>query len=91
MCFGCVAEATEKLPEWEKPNAKTVVWSSVMEGHAQKFFERQCKLANTKTEQLHKVSSPCLDDHHFKNEELEQVGEVCSQIVKKMLERGVIW
>ena len=37
-----------------------------------------------KTEQLHKVSTPCLDDHHFKKEELETVGEVsnvCSQIV----------
>ena len=41
-----------------------------------------------KTEQLHKVSSLCLDDHHFKKEELEAVGEmskVCSQIVLKCL------
>ena len=29
-----------------------------------------------KTEQLYKVSSPCLDDHHFKKEELESVGEL---------------
>ena len=32
------------------------------------------------------VSTPCTDDHHFKDEELETVGElsqVCSQIVMK--------
>ena len=42
------------------------------------------RTANEKTEQLCKVSTPCLDDHHFKKEELESVGElskVCSQIV----------
>ena len=46
------------------------------------------ELANKKTEQLYKVSSPCLDGHHFKKEELESVGElskVCSQIVFKCL------
>ena len=39
-----------------------------------------------KAEELHKVSSPCLDDHHFKKEELDSVGELpeaCSQIVLK--------
>ena len=49
---------------------------------------RDCQVANKKTEQLHKVSSPCLDDHHFKKEELESVGElseVCSQIVLKCM------
>ena len=38
------------------------------------------------TQQLHKVS--CIDDHHFKEEELKSVGElskVCSQIVLKCL------
>ena len=82
------AGATEKLPGWEKPHAKTVAWSYDMEGHAQKCVERYCELANKKTEQLYKVSSPCLDDHHFKKEELESVGElskVCSQIVLKCL------
>ena len=59
-----------------------------MEGHAQKCVERYCDLVNKKTEQLHKVSSPCLDDHHFKKEELESVEElsqVCSQIVLQCL------
>ena len=42
----------------------------------------------TKRQQFFKVSSPCLDDHHFKKEDLESVGElskVCSQIVLKCL------
>ena len=40
------------------------------------------------TQQLYKVSTPCLDDHNFKEEELKSVGElskVCSQIVLKLL------
>ena len=78
------AGATEKSPGCEKPHAKTVAWSYDMEGHAQKCVEKYCELANKKTEQLCKVSSLCLDDHHFKKEELESVGElceVCSRIV----------
>ena len=82
------AGATQKLPGWEKHPAKTVAWSCDMEGHAQKCVERCCELANKKTEQLYKVSSPFLDDHHFKKEKLEPVGElskVLSQIVLKCL------
>ena len=82
------AGATEKIPGWETPHAKTVAWSYDMEGHTQKCVQRNCELANKKTEQVFKVSSPCLDDLHFKKEELESVGElskVCSQIVLKCL------
>ena len=41
-----------------------------------------------KTPQLYQVTTPCIDDHHFKEEELGSVGEmskVCSQIVLKCL------
>ena len=62
------AGATEKLPGWEKPPAKTFAWSYDMEGHARKCVERYCELANNKVEQLCKVPSPCLDDHPFKEE-----------------------
>ena len=41
-----------------------------------KCVERYCELANKTTQQLYKVSTPCLDDHQFKEEELESVGEV---------------
>ena len=66
------AGATEKLPGWEKPHAKTVAWSYDMEGHARQCVERYCELAHKKMEQLDIVSSPCLDDHQFKQQELEQ-------------------
>ena len=59
-----------------------------MEGHAKKCVERYCELANRTTQQLYKISTPCIDDHHFKEEELKSVGElskVCSQIVLKCL------
>ena len=45
-------------------------------------------MANKTTQQLYKVSTPCIDDHHFKEEEMKSVGElsqVCSQIVLKCL------
>ena len=78
------AGATEKLPCSENPCISS--WSYDMEGHATKCVERYCELANRTTQQLYKVSTPCIDDHHFKEEELKSVGElskVCSQIVLK--------
>ena len=59
-----------------------------MEGHAKNCVERYCELANRTTQQLYKVCTPCIDDHHFKEEELKSVGElskVCSQIVLECL------
>ena len=59
-----------------------------MAGHAKKCVERYCELANKTTQQLYKVSTPCIDDPHFKEEELKSVGElshVCSQSVLKCL------
>ena len=59
-----------------------------MEGHAKKCVERYFELANKTTQQLYKVSTPCIDDHHFKEEQVKSVGEVskvCSQIVLKCL------
>ena len=44
--------------------------------------------ANQKFEQMQKLSTACIDDHHFKEEELKFVGElskVCCQIVLKCL------
>ena len=80
------AVRTEKLPYSE--NLRISSWSYDMEGHAKKCVERYCELANKTTQQLYKVSTPCFDDHHFKEEELKSVGElskVCSQIVLKCL------
>ena len=43
------AGATENLPGWVKPHAKTVAWSYEMEGHARKCIERYFELTNKKT------------------------------------------
>ena len=58
--------ATKKITRMRKTHAKTVAWSYDMEGHAQKCVERYGELANKKTDQLCKVSSPCLGDFNFK-------------------------
>ena len=77
-----------KLPVPEKSDANISSWSYDMEGHAKKCVERYCDLANKTTQQLYKVATSCMDDHQFKGEENESVGElstVCSQIVLKSL------
>ena len=76
----------EKLPFPQ--NIRISSWSYDMAGHAKKCVERYCELANKTTQQLYKVSTPCIDDHHFKEEETKSVGELsntCSQIVLKCL------
>ena len=81
------AGVTEKLPCSE--NLRISSWSYDMEGHAKKCVQRYCELANKTTQQLYKVSTPCIDDHHIKEEEeLKSVGElskVSSQTVLKCL------
>ena len=73
----------EKLPFLS--NLRFPSWSFDMAGHAKKCVERYWELANKSTQQLCKVSTPCIDDHHCK-EEMKSVGElshVCYQIVLK--------
>ena len=83
MCGSRIsAGATVKLPCSE--NMCISSWSYNMEGHAKKCVERYCELANRTTQQLYKVSTPCIDDHHFKEEELKSVG------VKNMLSKARI-
>ena len=80
------AGGADKLPFPQ--NVRIFSWSYDMVGHAKKCVERYCELANKTTQQLYKVSTPCIDDHHFKEEELKSVGDlshVCSQIVLKFL------
>ena len=80
------AGGVEKLPYPQ--NLRISSWSYDMAGHAKKCVERYCELANKTTQQLYKVSTPCIDDHHFKEEETQSVGELsntCSQIVLKCL------
>ena len=65
------ARATEKLPCSE--NLRISSWSYDMEGHAKKWVERHCQLANKTAQQLYEVTTPCIDDHHFKEQELKSV------------------
>ena len=60
------AGRAEKLPYSE--NLRISSWSYDMEGHAKKCVERYCELANKTTQQLYKVSTPRIDDLHFKEE-----------------------
>ena len=85
------AGAVEKLPSTGKLDANMSSWSYDREGHAKKCAERYCELANKTTQQLHKIATPCIDDHQSKEEEEEEMGsvgelsKVCSQIVLKCL------
>ena len=83
------AGGTEKLPFFQ--NRRVSSWSYDMEGHEKKCVERYCEFRNKTTQQLYTASTPCIDDHHFKEEETKSVGElskVCSQIVLKCLYIG---
>ena len=88
MFESCIsAGATEKLPGWRKPHAKTVAWSYDMEGHAQKCVERHCELSNKKdratTHSLNQFKRKTLN-------QLENYQKVWSQIVLKCLYMGRI-
>ena len=80
-----IAGGAEKLPFPQNLRISSLSYDMV--GHAKKCVERYSELANKTTQQLYKVSTPCIDDHHFK-EETKSVGELsntCSQIVLKCL------
>ena len=62
------AVRVEKLPF--PPHLRISSWSCDMAGHAKKCVARYCELANKTTQQLYKVSTPCIDDHHFNEEEV---------------------
>ena len=88
------AGAVEKLSVSLKSDAHISSWSNDMEGHAKKCVERCCELANKTTQQLYKVATPYIDDHHFKEEEMGSDGElskVCSQIVLECPLFGTYW
>ena len=68
------AGGVEKLPFPQ--NLRISSWSWDVTGHAKKCVKRYCELANKTTQQLYKVSTPCIDDHHFKEEETKSVREL---------------
>ena len=56
-----------------------------MECRAQKCVERFCQLAHKTLDQNHEVSTPCLEDHQIKLEDLEVVGELSETCSHKVL------
>ena len=76
------AGGLEKLPYPQKFRISS--WSYDMAGHARKCVERYCELANKTTQQLYKVSTPCIDDHHFK-EQKQNLMENCQIHALKLL------
>ena len=82
------AGATEKLQYSE--NRRISSWSYDMEGHDKKCVERYCELANKTTQQLYKVSTPCIDDHYFKEEELKSVGELSKKMLSNCSEMLIL-
>ena len=90
----CTPSSREDLFQEEKASrgtgqsvldANTSSWSFDMEGHAQKFLERNCELANKTTQQLYKVATPCIDDHCWRI--VKSLLTDCSE----MLEFGPCW
>ena len=64
--------------EWK--NLKDITARSHdMKGHAQKCVECFGELAHNTVDQLHEVSTQCLDDHHIKPEDLEILWESCQR------------
>ena len=75
-------------------NLSVSSWSYDMEGHAKKCVERYCELANKTTQQLYKVSTACLDDNHFKEEERKISGRIVKSVLSncsEMLIHGTYW
>ena len=79
-----------KLPCSGRLDANISTWSLVMWKIMQRnVWSGSASWLMNKTKQpLYKVSTPCLDDHKLKEEQLGSVGElskVCSQVVLKCL------
>ena len=64
------------MPYAEESEANISSSSYDMEGHAKNCVDRYCELADKSTQQLHKVATPCVDDHQLKEEETGSVGEI---------------
>ena len=56
-----------------------------MEGHAKKCVERYCELAKKTTQQLYKVSTPCIDEEEEEMKSVGELSQVSSQIVLRCL------
>ena len=77
------AEAKEKLPCSGKPDADVSSWSYDMEGHAKKYVESYCELANKTNHQLYKVVTPCLAWSYDTDGHAKKCVERCCELTNK--------
>ena len=82
------AGGVEKLPFLQ--NLRVSSWSYDKAGHAKKCVERYCELASKSTQQLYKVSTPCIDDHHFKKRK-QNLLDNCQKCALKMFWNACTW
>ena len=61
-----------------------------MEGRAKKCVDRYCELENKSTQQLYKVSTPCIDDHHLQRK-IEICRENCHKYALKLFWNAFSW
>ena len=81
--LGCAQKQCE-IGEDMMDNHRTMFESRISAGWTEKLpyseiIQRYCELVNKTTQQLYKVSTRCIDDDHFKEE------EICWRIVASML------
>ena len=65
-------------------------WQSVMKGHAEATEERCLELANQVESARKKVSTPCLDDHAFSEEEIQDDGELAPVASRTVLRLSIL-
>ena len=68
--------AQAQISNRREKSQRFTAWSFAMEGHAQECVDRHCECAPKTVDQFQKVSTPNLDDHQIKPEDLEVVGEL---------------
>ena len=69
----------EKLPFPQ--NLRISSWSYDMESNARKCVEVYCELGNKTTQKFYKVSTPYIDDRHFKEKEMKSVVEFVTSLL----------
>ena len=72
--LGCIQRQCETSKEIVD-NYRTMFETRISAERTEKLpYSENFQLANKTTQQLYKVCTPCIDDHHFKEEELKSVG-----------------
>ena len=88
VCFPSVFGLSRFYLGWIESDQALILRRYSLDWFCEFDFVRLFRPTGCAPKQLYKVSTPCIDDHHFKEEEMKSVGElskVCFQIVLKCL------